>query len=79
MLLVFFLFTAIVCGAHRKCSKTKRFLFDFVTSLSLVCVCLVGFSLRAHTIFEHSSFLLPFKFRLIEYYMVNIAASVDLS
>lgn len=52
--------------------KAERFLFDLV-------IVVAGLTLRALTILKHLSFLLPFKFRLIEYYMVNIASSADLS
>lgn len=54
---------------------TKIFLFDFV-----IVLLLLFFAACAH--YFSSTFiisLLPFKFHLIEYYMVNIASSADLS
>lgn len=69
-----------VSGAHqmlrdgvRRKSKRRLSVVGYIVIVIVVACC------RCVLTCEHLSFLLPFKFRLIEYYMVNIAANADLS
>lgn len=69
-------FSKLLCGnactrcLDRERKRETRLFFDFVIVVAC-CRCV-------HTC-EHLSFLLAFKFRLIEYYMVNITSNADLS